>query len=187
MPVLGIVASQISGHLFAPSGAYDSIATTTLSSPAASITFSSIPATYTHLQIRGIARSTAAAGPRAVYLRFNSDTGNNYASHRLEGSGTSASAAALTSQPYIHIYDNPAANQTASVFSSIVLDILDYANTSKNKTARFLNGFDANGSGYIGFQSGLWMNTTAVTSITFTLEAGDFAQYSQIALYGIKG
>jgi len=188
MPILGILASQISGHLFAPSGAYDSIATTTVGAGGvASVTFSSIPSTYTHLQIRGIARSTAAAGPRAVYLRFNSDTGNNYASHRLEGDGSSASAGAFTSETYIRIYDNPAANQTASVFSSVVLDILDYANTSKNKTARFLNGFDANGSGYIGFQSGLWINTTAVTSITFTLEAGDFAQYSQFALYGVKG
>jgi len=169
-------------------GAYDSIATTTVGAGgAASITFSSIPSTYQHLQIRGIARSTAASGPRAVYLRLNSDSGSNYASHRLEGNGSSASALALTSQTYIHIYDNPAANQTASVFSSLVLDVLDYANTSKNKTARFLNGFDANGSGYIGFQSGLWMNTTAVTSLTFTLELGDFAQYTQFALYGIKG
>jgi hypothetical protein len=85
MPILGIMASQISGHLFAPSGAYDSIATTTLSSPAASITFSSIPATYTHLQIRGIARSTAAAGN--VSIAYNSDTGSNYAGHDLYGDG----------------------------------------------------------------------------------------------------
>jgi len=186
MPILGIIASSFRSAA-GPVGAYDALATVTVpAGGVASINFAGIPTGYKHLQIRSIARSTAAAGPRALYLRFNSDTGSNYAYHRLSGDGSAASAGALTSQTYISVLDNPAANQTASVFSSLLLDVLDYSNTAKNKTARFLNGYDANGSGFIGLQSGLWMNTSAITSLTFTLEAGNFAEYSSFALYGVK-
>jgi len=98
MPVLGIVASQISGHLFAPSGAYESIATTTVGSGGAStITFSSIPSTYTHLQIRSINRNTRGLSGMVATLAmsFNSDvTAGNYYRHRLEGDGSTAYAGA---------------------------------------------------------------------------------------------
>jgi hypothetical protein len=86
-PILGIYASQISGHLFAPSGAYDSIATATFTGSALSVTFSSIPSTYTHLQIRGLARTPS--GNDQIDLRFNGDSGNNYSMHGLSGDGAS--------------------------------------------------------------------------------------------------
>jgi hypothetical protein len=68
------------------------------------------------------------------------------------------------------------------------MDILDYANTSKNKTIRMLSGNDRNGSGDIILISGLWASTSAINQIDLRLEsAANFAQYSQFALYGIKG
>lgn len=92
-PMLGIMASGMSGNL--ASGAYASIATNTVGGAgAASITFSSIPATYTHLQIRLTALTTVADN---ILVRYNSDTGANYAFHWLYGNGSSASAYASAS------------------------------------------------------------------------------------------
>lgn len=189
MPVLGIVASQISGHLFAPSGAYDSIATTTVGAGGATdITFSSIPATYTHLQIRLIGRSNRAANLDSLRLQVNSDTASNYAEHGLYGDGASAGAFAGTSQAYIQFYRIAGANAGASTFGAIYIDILDYANTSKFKTARSIGGADNNGSGEIYLTSGLWSSTSAITSLKLYPGVGtNFTQYSHFALYGIRG
>jgi hypothetical protein len=89
MPILGIIASAITGNLVTTS--YESIATVTVGSGgAANVEFTSIPATYTHLQVRGIGRSLEAnTGVDVQYLRFNSDTGSNYAWHQLVGNGSS--------------------------------------------------------------------------------------------------
>ena len=190
MPVLGIVASQISGHLFAPSGAYDSIATTTVGGGgAASITFSSIPSTYTHLQVRMLFRDTRSVVGDYASLQFNSDTGSNYALHLLSGTGASVTSAGYASQTSIDISRVAGASATTSVFGAAILDILDYANTSKYTTTRSLGGVDNNGSGEIVLNSGLWMNTSAVSTITIKAQAGsaNFSEYSSFALYGIKG
>ena len=179
-PILGIYASQISGHLFTfPASSYESIASTTVGAGGSStVTFSSIPSTYTHLQIRSLNRGGSSGN-----VRFNSDTGNNYTRHYLEGTGTSAVAGGASSQPYIDIFGN---TTTASIFAVNIIDILDYANTNKYKTARNLSGVDTNGGGYVGIQSGLWMNSSAISTITLTSAGGNFAQYSSFALYGIK-
>jgi hypothetical protein len=183
-PILGIYASQISGHLFAPSGAYDSIATTTVGAGgAATVTFSSIPSTYTHLQIRCMMSDTGT-GSASMSAQFNGDTGANYATHILLGNGSAASAAAITSDTKTfcgYFY------QGTSTFGATVVDVLDYANTSKYKTLRSLSGGDANGNGQIRLFSGLWMNTGAVSSITLASNVGNFIQYSSFALYGIRG
>ena len=182
-PMLGIMASQISGHL--ASGAYASIATTTLSSAASTITFSSIPSTYTHLQIRGIARSNGAADNTVI--QFNGDTASNYATHYVIGDGATASAGAGTSRANFYV-DILASNASGAMWSGDVIDILDYANTNKYKTVRTLAGQDLNGSGTVWLVSGLWQSTTAITSIVLkTNGAGNFATYSSFALYGIKG
>jgi len=163
--------------------AYESIATVTVGIlGASSIDFTSIPSTYKHLQVRGILRNTIASS--TVLLNLNSDTGANYARHRLSGDGSTATAAAATGSTYAGIGDAPS---TANTFYTTIIDILDYANTSKNKTIRNLYGYDLNGSGESGIRSNLWASTAAVTSLSFTLGANQFAQYSQLALYGIKG
>jgi hypothetical protein len=193
----GVVASGISGHLWAPVGAYDSIATTTLGSSASTITFSSIPSTYTHLQIRMIGKAVDTNleqyNPR---IRFNGDTGANYALHFVRGYGTTVDRGSSTSQTsgLAGVSSFPSSNAAyTSVFGTSVVDILDYANTSKNKTLKTLNGFEANGAGngtneagQSGFSSTLWMSTSAITSITIYSDS-NFAQYSSFALYGIKG
>ena len=190
MPVLGIIASQISGHLFAPSGAYDSIATTTVGGGgAASITFSSIPATYTHLQIRMTGRLNAASQNGTGILRYNGDTSSsNYTYHEVFGNGTAASAYGSAAPESNQILSLTGATATASVFGVAITDILDYANTNKYTTQRNFGGYDNNGSGQVRLNSGLWMNTAAITSIVITPNAGTaFDQYSSFALYGIRG
>jgi hypothetical protein len=181
MPVLGIIASQISGHLFAPSGAYDSIATATGTGASGVITFSSIPSTYTHLQVRAITQSSQ------TYLsyRFNGDTGSNYAYHYFESGSSTPSVGGGATQNLIYMFGSSSA--TTSVSGVFVLDILDYTNTNKYKTTRSLSGNDANGAGFVDFNSGLWQNTSAITSLTITAFSGNFSTNSSFALYGIKG
>ena len=133
MPVLGIIASQMSGHLAPPAIlAYDSIATTTVSSSVSTITFSSIPSGYTHLQIRSIARGTVAQGEMQTFYRFNSDTGTNYAHHFLRADGSTLYGGSGTSiaQASAQIRYS-AANATSGIFGAGVTDILDYKDTSK--------------------------------------------------------
>jgi len=189
-PILGIYASQISGHLFAPSGAYDSIATTTVGAGGTgSVTFSSIPSTYTHLQIRFLARTARANQEDNIQLRFNSDSGGNYAAHVLYGDGATAGSFSDGSSITFNTRSVvAAASSTSGVFGVGVIDILDYANTSKNTTVRSLNGYDGNGTGQVRLSSGLWMNTAAITSITIvSANSANLSEYSQFALYGVKG
>ena len=158
------------------------------SAGAATISFSSIPSTYKDLQVRALIRGTASASAISANMQFNSDTGSNYSYHELYGNGTSAQAGGAATQTRFFLHGNaPGATALASSFGVAVMDILDYANTNKYKTARCLNGMDVNGSGgYILFDSGSWQNTNAITSIQITPSSGNFAQHSSFALYGIK-
>jgi len=182
----GVFASQISGRL-APSltGSYDALGSVTVPSGGlSSITFAGIPQTgYSHLQLRGITRSSGPASNSI--LRFNGDTGNNYASHWLVGNGSSASVGSSTSRASMYI-DIIGANSSGAMWSADVIDILDYANTNKNKTIRALAGQDFNGSGTIWLASGLWINTSAINSITITGDFVNFTEHSQFSLYGVK-
>ena len=167
-------------------GSYESIATVTVgSTPASEIVFSSIPQTYTHLQIRALARNSRAAAESNTYFRFNGDTGSNYSAHVLTGTGASATAGAATGIN-IMLSQDPSANFTANCFAGQIYDVLDYTNTNKNKTVRILLGYDGNGSGSVQLWSGLWMGTNAVSSIRFFPNSGNYVQYTQFALYGIK-
>jgi hypothetical protein len=176
---------------FIPSASYDSIATTTVGSGgAASITFSSIPSTYTHLQIRGISRCNRAVNyASSMQLQFNGDTGSNYFQyHYLYGSGTvvGSEAGNLTTQALVG--SSTGSSVTANVFAGQVIDILDYKNTNKYKVIRSLDASDQNGSGGIYLFSSSWNSNSAVTSITiYPTTAFSFLQYSSYALYGIKG
>lgn len=191
MPILGIMASQISGKLWAPAGAYDALATITVpSGGAATVTFSGIPTGYKHLQIRAIFRSSITNSSDNVAFQFNKDTAANYATHVVFGNGSSALAQAFTGNNYMYLPSMSAsASDTSGVFGTSVVDILDYASTSKTKTVRALSGFDGNGAtAYqrVGLSSSLWTKTPeAITSITFS-NSGSFQQNTQFALYGVK-
>jgi hypothetical protein len=116
-------------------------------------------------------------------MQLNSDTGSNYARHFLNGNGSTVGAGANSS--FTNMFAGTTANAT-STFGASIIDILDYTNTNKYTTTRSLSGADSNGSGFVQFFSGLWMNTAAVTTITITGDS-NFDQYSQFALYGIRG
>lgn len=184
-PILGIYASARPPVV---AGDYESIATVTVGSGgAADIEFTSIPATYTHLQIRYIVRSTQSATETGINMQINSDTGSNYAWHYLFGDGSSVAAGAGSTQTSLNLVNIPGASATASAFGAGVLDLLDYTSTNKNKTVRLLQGWDGNGSGRVNFSSGLWYVTpTAITSIKLYPSANNWAQYSHFALYGCK-
>jgi hypothetical protein len=171
---------------------YESIATVTVGSGgAATIDFTSIPATYTHLQIRGIVRdTTAGTGSQNASIQVNgSSTG--YSLHYVAGNGSSAFTDNAYNASQSYLYPVVSGGATASVFSSAIIDILDYKNTNKYKTFRCLSGFDLNGSGSgtVRFASGSWQNTDAISSISLFPYggSGNFAEYSSFALYGIKG
>ena len=177
-PILGIYASQNYPRIV---GAYESIATTTLGSSAATVVFSSIPATYTHLQLRLMTKDATTAA--TILLQANSDTGTNYVWHRLRGDGSTVAATNSLSQVGAAI-----GQQASAQFGATIADILDYANTNKYKTSRGLSGYDENGSGAVGLWSGLWMNTSAISTLTVRTGGGtNIAVGSHLALYGIKG
>jgi hypothetical protein len=165
---------------------FESIATTVVDATAdLTVTFSSIPSTYKHLQIRAIA--TSASDANLTLLRFNSDTGSNYSQHYLAGQGgvtNSGGSASTTAVTLTGIY---ARNFNPTYPWSYVIDILDYADTNKYKTVKALHGADYNGSGEINLTSGNWRNTAAISTITLSMAATGFSQYSHFALYGIKG
>lgn len=189
MPILGTIASQITGRL--STNSYESIQTVTVGSGGSStISFTSIPQTYKHLQIRAIGRSDAASGLSWSYLRFNGDSGTNYVSHYLQGDGGAPTTGALigTGQNTENrLSDFPRADATSGIFGAAIYDILEYTNTNKYKATRVLGGVDKNGSGVADFYSGLWLSTAAITSITLTPQTANWVEYSQFALYGIKG
>ena len=187
-PILGIMASQISGHLYAPTGSMYHIASTTLSTATASVTFSSIPADYTHLQIRILSRTTdPVAYDDYVETNLNGDTGANYSRHQLEGNGSTASAFGSGNTTFMGNGPTATDGNSASIFGVTIIDILDYANTNKYKTVRSLGGYDANGSGGLMLSSGNWRNTNAVTSIVLTTHnALNYLTYSSFSLYGVK-
>ena len=183
--ILGIVAS---GNYPRVTNSFESIATVTVGAGgSSSISFTSIPSTFKHLQVRALARGTGAAVSYAINMRFNSDSATNYNVHGLYGDGASTGAFGVANATVVQIDRIAGAGASSNVFGVFVADVLDYANTNKYKTARILGGFDNNGSGEVDLDSGAWRSTSAINAITLTLGTGNFAQYSHFALYGIKG
>ena len=176
-------------------GTFESIATATAdASGSATITFSNIPQNYAHLQVRGFIRSDKSADTNAdLYLYLNGDTSaNSYTRHHIRGNGATASSLGWGNGGSAPVAgEAPAASSAANVFGATIIDILDYTNTNKNTNVRTLHGDDQNSgssASNVWFTSSLWLNTNAVTSLTFTLQAStNFVQYSSFALYGIRG
>ena len=185
--------SFLAGNPYYVPPSYDSIATVTVGSGGvANVEFTSIPSTYTDLQIRAIARDASAFNDSyGAKLKINSDTGNNYASHYILGNGATVVAGSQgTSITPPNCVQTAGGGMSANIFSAIIIDFLDYKNTNKYKTIRVLTGVEPNstsGDG-VGLQSALWMNTNAISTITITSDSGsNWAQYTKFALYGIKG
>jgi hypothetical protein len=172
--------------------AYESISTVTVGSTSqASISFTSIPATFKHLQIRGIARKDGSqTGAPGMSITFNDDTNDNYTVHYFQtdaGTITAYSTGALRANMNAMYFAG--GGQTANVFAPMIHDVFDYANTNKYKTMRSFSGPSSNVNAadldYIILGSGAWHSTSAITKITIT--GNNFVQYSHFALYGIRG
>lgn len=159
------------------------------------VEFNNIPQTYTHLQIRAIARGNRTPVTYDNFvLRFNSDTGSNYSYHTMYGDARAGGpfSEGASSATVISAANIPGSASLASSFGSAIVDIWDYSNASKNTTVRSLSGYESNTTGYssiyssICLSSGGWYNQAAVTTVTIIPSNSPFQQYSHFALYGVK-
>jgi hypothetical protein len=181
------VISGLLGVGAAPAAAtaYESIATATGTGSSGVITFSSIPSTFKHLQLRITARSSG--GNTEIAFTCNGDTGSNYSYHFVYGDGSAVAASASSSVASMKVAYGSASTALASTNAVNIVDLLDYQDTNKYKTIRSLSGLDVNGSGgFAQLSSGSWRSTAAVSTLTLTL-ANNYTTATQIALYGIKG
>jgi hypothetical protein len=176
------------GVQLAPTGSYELISTTILGTATASVTFSSLgdySSTYKHLQIRSVGKTTVSGdGAEGLVLRFNGDSGSNYARHFLQAFGSTPSSGATTSTTSVQ--GGILATNSISAFGVNVCDVVDAYSTTKNKTTRTLYG-SPSALSFIGLSSGVWLNTASVTSITLSSTGGNLNTGSRFSLYGIKG
>ena len=155
------------------------IATTTLGTAAASIVFSSIPATYTDLRVVFVGTATSATGLRA---QFNSDTATNYSRTSLLGDGSAVYAQRATSVAFVSLGIND--NLSTTIPTLRTMDVFSYAG-STNKTVLTNESTDLNGSGATTVAVQLWRNTGAITSISLNVSGTTIAAGSTATLYGI--
>jgi hypothetical protein len=176
----------------AAGNAYELLETTILTGNSSSVTFSNLNtnygSTYQHLQIRATMRSTRGDTDSIYYIRFNGDSGENYRAHFLRGTGSAVTTESVTaSYPKgIIIYGGlPAATNTANLFGGDVIEILDPFKTTKNTAIRALVG-QSGSFNRVALESGFWINTAAVTSISLVDVFGSFVQNSRFSLYGMR-
>jgi hypothetical protein len=181
--------SLLAGNAFFQPTSYESIATATSAGSSATLTFSSIPSTYSSLQIRFMSKPTSSGG--AIKMQMNGITTSTYWYHYLIGEGTNAAAGSSGgANNSIFVMDNLTA-PVADIFGVGIIDIHDYASTTKVKTIRSFSGTNDNTTSN-GDEIQLWSGkngaTTAVSSITFANTSGqNFASGTVFSLYGIKG
>jgi len=189
-------SAQVGNSIILP-GDYESIATVTGNGSSSTITFSSIPSTYKHLQIRWIARQASGGNANITgQLKFNG-TSTYYVDHVLQAVNGSVSSNSNQNAPgwntYINIpYIGTGSASLTSTYGVGIMDIIDYASTSKNKTVRMFYGTDGNGDAnttyHVSLRSGLFADTTAISSITITTSnATAWNTGTTFALYGIRG
>jgi len=155
---------------------------------AASISFTSIPATYTDLVVLVSARSARTIEPRdELHIRFNSDSGNNYSNRILQGNGTNTGSGSTSTTDYIKKGTMPAAGATANTFSNNLIYIPNYAGSTTKAVSRDeVTETNSTTLNYIELSAGRWTGTAAITTITFTPEVSTFVEYSTAYLYGIS-
>ncbi len=188
MPIpLGVLAVAGAGAGPAPTpvaNAYEWLETNILTGTQTSVTFSNLDtnyaSTYQHLQLRITVRGSSAFNMTG---RANGDTAGNYSWHFLEANGSSISAGSGHSgQTSINLGVGVA---ESNIFSAFIIDLLDPFETSKNLTTRSFYGASTAGTKWMGYTSGAWYNTNALTS--FALAGGTFQIGSRFSLYGMKG
>jgi hypothetical protein len=167
------------------------ISTQILASTAATVTFSSIPQTYKHLQVRITSRNASASSGGSIYMIPNSIANTSVNYHYLSGNGSTVSSGSIaTGFAYSYTVNEytPGGNNAAGIFGATVIDILDYTSTAKNKTSRSFWGMvNAATATQVELLSQLAQTTSAITQLAFTEAATGFAAGSRISLYGVLG
>jgi hypothetical protein len=193
------VASAASNSITpAALGDFQSIATYTVSGTSTTVlTFSSIPSTYKHLQIRGMVRNSVSAYYQTILMRFNASSGGtDYNGNILRGNGATAEMANYinNAQAYVEMSYVAGGNTTTGTFSPLVLDLYDYTDTSKKRNGKLIMGYENNGIGFDNYDKGLqtaqywnWQQTNAINQIELTINGGYYIAGTRLALYGIKG
>ena len=191
MPIIGVVASGISGRLSVPTGYY-SIATATVTSGGApSITFSSIPTSYTHLELRWTAgddRPTESMDD--IIMQFNGDSNNaNYKNQRLYTKGTSVSADSVDGYGCAIGWGSAAGRTNSNVMGMGIATIPDYKSTKKKTVTAFsgmnnapINTGQAGGNQNFG---SIWHGTSPINEIKISGVNGNFVVNSVFHLYGM--
>lgn len=189
--------SPIPLGIFAVSGAgpapvindFDLLETTLISSNTASVTFSSLDsyasAGYKHFQIRGTVRGDDG---NTLWMRLNGDTGANYSRHQLTATGSTVSSSFSSTTRMNVCFAMANSGNNTNVFSAFVADILDFSSSNKNTTVRSLGG-NTQQTGFntaLGLFSGVWRNTSAITSITLLPDTGNLVSGTRFSLYGVK-
>ena len=159
------------------SSTYEKIATTTLGSGQATVTFSSISSAYTDLVVVFVGNLSAAA---TCFLRYNNDSGSNYSQTDMVGNGTSAVSQRRTNATGFRLYDVVAGSNP---INNLIFNVQNYSNTTTNKTT-LLRGSDSGGE--VGAGVSLWRNTAAINRLDFVTGAGTWSTGSTFTLYGIK-
>ena len=161
---------------------YEPIATTTLGSATANVTFSSITGSFTDIVLIARCQTNAAGTDKDLYLRFNGDSGNNYSRTRLVGNGSTATSARQNDVSQLVCGAMPATSHIND-FAVNLIHIQNYSNTTTNKSIFVRNSFSQ-----IAVQAiaGLYRSTSAITSITLIPESGSFVSGSTFTIYGIK-
>lgn len=185
-----VSAGSIASHLVN----FYAISTATVTSGGnGSFSFTSIPQTFTHLQLRIFGRESGTyTYGGSVQIMFNTDaSGNsNYSGHGMYGNGSSTlnwGNGISTDRAYINRLSCD--TQSSGIYGALIIDILNYKNTNVYKTIKYIGGFDANGSsngGTISFGSDAWLKTDAINAMTFYYDTGAWEIGTQFALYGIK-
>lgn len=157
---------------------YEAIATQTLGSATATVTFSSIPSTYTDLVL--VCNFGASSAGQDFTFRFNGDTNSNYSDTRIYGNGTSAVSNRNTSATRITA---DSVGVSTSLQVTDIIQVINYSNTTTYKTA-LVRVADAAKS--TEATVGLWRNTAAITSIDLAMTSGNLLSGSTFSLYGIK-
>jgi hypothetical protein len=159
---------------------YEPIATQTLGSSTTTVTFSSIPNTYTDLLLVSVFAVTAGMD---ILLRFNGDSSSNYSATRLFANNSSSTVTVGRVNSYTGIQPRTSADQQLALTTILKHNIMNYLNTNTNKVV--LGRYDY--PSQIEMHTGVWRSTAAITSLSLTAEAGpQFATNSIFTLYGIK-
>jgi hypothetical protein len=158
---------------------YEPIATQTISTASASVVFNSIPQTYTDLVVVADSRFTQASG-RWMGVRLNNDTGANYSTIYMAGTGSSA-ISAFFEDTALRIGNGSA----SSARSGSMAHIANYTNTNAYKVSISRSVTNEYAISYTSH----WRNNSAVTTLTFvcdTAESNQFMAGSMFSVYGIK-